>query len=86
MDIITLSDYDHLELILNNNKIISYLDIQTDGLLKTFPKRLTTKIPKLYILKENREYLYVGTTSQSITSRIHHGLTVDGKSGYHGYK
>jgi len=83
---LTLSDYDHLELTLIDNKITSYVDIPTCCSLKTFHQRLITKIPKLYILKEDNDYLYVGTTSQSLTSRMRYGLTVHGKSGYHGYK
>jgi|SRR5436190_16125796 len=86
MNIQTLNDFDHLELILNNNEITSYLDILSGISLKAFHSRLTTKIPKLYILKEGNEYLYVGVTAQSITSRIRYGLKANGKAGYHGYK
>jgi len=86
MNIKTLSDYDFLELTINENKITSYLDIFTGGSMKGFHQRLTIKIPKLYIIKENLEYLYIGTTIQSITSRLRYGLNANGKGGYHGYK
>jgi len=86
MDIQTLNDYDHLELTLSESQIISYLDVLTGISLKGFHQRLTTKVPKVYILKENSDYLYVGTTTQSISSRLRYGLKADGKAGYHGYK
>jgi hypothetical protein len=82
-----LTDFDCLELTITNNSITSYVDVLTGFNLKSFHQRLTAKeVSKLYIIKEDKEYLYVGTTMQSIKSRMRYGLKADGKRGYHGYK
>lgn len=41
---------------------------------------------KIYVVKHKNEFLYVGTTVQSLTARFRYGLNADGKNGYHGYK
>lgn len=77
-----IDDFDRLDLTLNNGKITSIVDTLTGATLKSFHQRLTQpKVAKLYILKEKIKYLYVGTTMQSLTTRMRYG-----KSGYHGYK
>ena len=82
-----IDDFDRLDLTITRGKITSIIDILTGTTLESFPQRLTEpKVAKLYILKENNEYLYVGTTMQSLTTRIRYGLTANGKTGYHGYK
>lgn len=82
-----LDDFDHLDLTLINGKITSFIDILRSASLNSFHQRLKRgKVAKLYVLKENETYLYVGTTFQSLTSRFRCGLTADGKNGYHGYK
>jgi len=43
------------------------------------------RLPKIYILKEGREILYVGITKMPLSSRFRYGLTASGKNGYHGY-
>lgn len=43
------------------------------------------KLPKIYILKKDREILYVGITKMPLSSRFRYGLTASGKNGYHGY-
>ena len=43
-------------------------------------------IQKLYVLVGGREVLYIGITSQSMSSRLRSGFTADGTNGYHGYK
>lgn len=45
-----------------------------------------TRVPKIYILKEGNEIVYVGYTSQSITNRFRQGIKASGANGYHGYK
>jgi hypothetical protein len=80
-------DFDYLDLTLTNGKITSFIDVLTSASLNSFHQRLTrVKVAKLYVLKENDTYLYVGTTLQSLTSRFRYGLAADGKNGYHGYK
>ena len=82
-----IDDFDRLDLTLTKGKITSIVDTLTGATLKSFHQRLTKpKVAKLYILKENNEYLYVGTTLQSLTTRIRYGLTANGKTGYYGYK
>ncbi len=57
-----------------------------NGKVVNFRKPLTnTQHPKIYVITKNSEILYVGYSSQSITSRITHGLRSEGKRGYHGY-
>ncbi len=43
------------------------------------------KLPKIYILKEGKEILYVGITKRPLSERFRYGLTASGKNGYHGY-
>jgi hypothetical protein len=45
-----------------------------------------TSLPKLYIISIDKEVVYIGFTSQSITTRLNSGLKADGLNGYHGYK
>jgi len=82
-----IDDFDQLDLTITKCKITTYIDTLTGAMLKSFHQRLTQRnVAKLYILKENERYLYVGTTMQSLTSRIRYGLAANGKTGYHGYK
>ncbi len=82
-----IDDFDRLDITLTKGKISSIVDTLTGATLKSFHQRLTqAKVAKLYILKENGKYLYVGTTMQSLATRIRYGLTANGKTGYHGYK
>lgn len=81
------SDFDRLALTLFENKISSFVDISNGSIIKTFHQRLTKKsIPKIYIIKEDNLFLYIGTTTQSLTTRFRYGLKASGKNGYHGYK
>jgi len=43
------------------------------------------KTTKLYIVSAEGMLLYVGVTSQSMSTRIRMGMTADGTHGYHGY-
>lgn len=85
MDI--FNDLDRLVLTLKGGKIASIKDTMTGVNLNSFHNRLTKPgIPKLYILKDQKNYLYVGVTIQSLTARFRSGLDAVGKHGYHGYK
>lgn len=44
------------------------------------------KVPKIYILRNETEIVYVGFTSQNIGARLSGGMWADGRAGYHGYK
>jgi len=80
-------DFDRLDLVITKGKISSFTDVLTGSSLKSFHQRLTKrKVQKLYILREGFDILYVGTTSQSMTSRFRTGFKASGKNGYHGYK
>lgn len=68
----------------HNRKILSKLK---NGKATKFKKPLTlAKTPKLYIIKMENEIIYVGYTSQSISSRLNYGLKANGNKGYYGYK
>ncbi len=49
-------------------------------------KPITEKINKLYVLRNQNEYLYVGITKQSLRERLRSGFNAKGENGYHGYK
>ena len=42
--------------------------------------------PKIYIIKHNKEIVYVGYASQSIGVRLGQGIRAKGTHGYYGYK
>ncbi len=44
------------------------------------------KKPKIYILKYNKEIIYVGITKSALSGRFRMGLRAFGKNGYYGYK
>jgi len=44
------------------------------------------KLPKLYIVKHDKEIYYVGITSQHIRERLRYGFSAKGEHGYYGYK
>ena len=82
-----IEDYDCFDLTLANGKISSYTDKLSGLKLKSFHPRLAqSQVAKIYILKEGKTYLYVGTTIQSLQKRFRQGFTATGKTGYHGYK
>jgi len=60
---------------------------QLNGIDTDFKSPVTKdKFPKIYILKQNNEIVYVGYTGQSMTSRLNYGFKVNGENGYYGYK
>ena len=63
---------------------ISY--IKQEGLFKVgFWGRANEKVPKIYILKNKKEIIYVGITKMPLSNRFRFGLMASGKNGYHGY-
>lgn len=61
--------------------------ILEDDKTRRFSTQLTkNKVPKIYVIKIKGEVVYIGYTSQSITTRLNSGLKANGKNGYHGYK
>lgn len=81
------SDFDRLTITLLENRISSFKDISNQQKLASFQKRLVKKgVSKIYVVKHENNFLYVGTTVQSLTARFRYGLNADGKKGYHGYK
>lgn len=81
------SDFDRLTITLLENRISTFTDISSQKTLKSFQKRLVRKgVSKIYVVKHENDFLYVGTTVQSLTARFRYGLNADGKKGYHGYK
>lgn len=67
-----------------NRRIASKLK---DGKQVNFTSLLTeNKRPKIYGIKINGTLVYIGYTSQSLSSRLNSGLKAKGKNGYHGYK
>ncbi|MDO6605697.1 hypothetical protein [Arenibacter palladensis] len=58
-----------------------------DGNATTFKDPVTqNKTPKIYILKQEEEVVYIGYASQSIGTRFGQGIRANGAKGYHGYK
>jgi hypothetical protein len=47
---------------------------------------IRSRQPKIYVVKSEKEFLYVGYASQSLISRLNQGFRAAGKNGYHGYK
>lgn len=76
----------NLELKFEDKNIISIKDLKTNKHIKTFQFPLTSKHPKIYIIKDKSEYFYIGITQQSIRSRFRYGFNANGETGYHGYK
>ncbi|MDZ7742215.1 MAG: hypothetical protein U5Q03_10795 [Bacteroidota bacterium] len=65
--------------------------------VKQFEAPVTTKSPKIYLVKHKDEIVYVGFTTDSISNRLRTGLAPgrynkddidpsEGSHGYHGYK
>lgn len=54
--------------------------------VRTFQKPVTkAKLPKIYLIKQESDIVYVGATSQGIRNRLRYGLQAKGRGGYHGY-
>jgi len=71
-------------LIFKKGKLIEKLK---DGKLCNFSKPLTTpKRLKIYIIRSEKEILYIGYTRQSISQRLYFGLNGNNKKGRYDYK
>lgn len=47
---------------------------------------IESRYPKIYVIKSQKDFLYVGYASQSLITRLKQGFRAAGKNGYHGYK
>lgn len=55
--------------------------------IRNFEKPVTeNKLYKIYIVKDKFNIIYIGVTSQGMTTRLRYGLNPKGANGYHGYK
>lgn len=76
----------NFDLNLSNCAIISITNTTTNRLISKFEYPLTSDDYKIYIVTNNKQILYIGTTKDSIRNRIRSGLKGSGENGYHGYK
>jgi len=62
--------------------------VEANGqLAKVFvPPDTADNCPKLYVVKQGEEVIYVGITKQDIRKRLRYGMTAGGEHGYSGYK
>lgn len=81
-----IKNYIALELKFTDQNIDNIFDLSKKTRLKTFKKPLTENRYKLYVIKNFRNFLYIGITRQSLRNRFRTGLNSDGINGYHGYK
>ena len=49
-------------------------------------KLVRSRQPKIYLVRSEDSFLYVGYASQSIKTRLGQGFRANGERGYHGYK
>lgn len=63
-------DFDKLAITLLENKISSFKHIETLEIYQSFPKRLVKNgVPKIYIVKHENDFLYVGTFKELIDDK-----------------
>lgn len=74
----------HIEI--NNSQIKNWIRCNDRKVISKLYKPLTGSNYKIYVLVDNAEILYVGTTKMNIKNRLRGGLLANGKNGYHGYK
>jgi hypothetical protein len=61
--------------------------LDSKGNIVSFSSPVTLKKrPKIYILKDKENIIYIGYTSQSIANRLRYGINPKWAKGYHGYK
>lgn len=46
---------------------------------------ISDNLPKLYVVKHDKDIYYVGITRQDIRKRLRYGFSAKGEHGYHGY-
>jgi hypothetical protein len=78
------SQLQHYECTIQGNRI---KPVSLDGTpVTTFCAPATSPgVQKLYVVKHNGDFCYVGIAEQSITSRLRYGFNPNVKTGYHGY-
>lgn len=47
---------------------------------------ISDNLPKLYVVKHDKDIYYVGITRQDIRKRLRYGFSAKGEHGYYGYK
>lgn len=79
--------YKEYKITVEGLKITSIVDPLTGDLISNFKAPFTKNgLYKLYVVEQDGEILYVGTTKTSIRTRINYGLNPKGTPGYSGYK
>jgi hypothetical protein len=84
-----MMDFEFCAYFLTTKDDSSKIDFQlkTSGsAIKSQELLIRTKQPKIYVIKSENEFLYVGYASQSIITRLGQGFRANGERGYHGYK
>jgi len=73
---------------LSDQRIDRWINLESNTIIRTLGKPLTSSIYKIYVLHsiKKQEILYIGTTKMSLKSRINGGLKANGNNGYHGYQ
>ena len=51
-----------------------------------FSGEASIEMPKLYVISDGQQPLYVGVTKQRVRSRLSYGFQSKGSHGYHGYE
>jgi hypothetical protein len=51
----------------------------------SFSGSVASRCSKIYVVRDGRRIVYVGSTTQSLRSRLYGALRANGKNGYHGY-
>ena len=75
--------FTHLDLEIESGKIIKTTDCKSKKELRIFPPMATASgHEKLYLLKEGKDFVYVGVTKQNIRTRFWYGLTASIKRPY----
>jgi predicted GIY-YIG superfamily endonuclease len=74
------------DIFLENCKISKIINSNTNEIVEKFTSPLTSKYYKIYIITNEKSIIYIGTTKNSIRSRIRSGLNANGNNGYYGYK
>jgi len=80
-------NYDRVELHLKNGQIDYIKNLKHLKYPNDFePQFKTSDLAKIYLVKDESFYKYVGATIQPIHTKLYQGLNSNGKTGYHGYK
>lgn len=80
-------DYDRVELRLVNGQLDHIKNLKHLKYPNDFaPEYKKSDLAKIYLVKDDKFYNYIGATIQPIHTKINQGLKSDGKNGYHGYK